>query len=217
MGRLGAKTVNLGFLFDGLKQNKKAAHYRRNDTVYSCGDRGNEIFFIRKGHVKLALTSDEGKEAVISVLDGGHLIGESSLSSDIQSRTTGATALTEVEVLRIERDALMKLIHDNAAVCDAILSFLICSRDTILTELADNILYISERRLARAILSRAISAEHHGYQHVPKLSQQDWANMIGVTRQRINALMRKFRQLGYIDDAEGLRVHSSIVNIAGED
>jgi CRP/FNR family transcriptional regulator, cyclic AMP receptor protein len=215
--RVSAETLNLAFLFDGLKQNKKTAHYRRNEKLYSCGDREDEIFFLRQGRVKLAVTSDEGKEAVISVLDGGHLIGESSLASDIQSRTTDATALTEVEALRIERDALIKLIHENAAVCDAILSFLICSRDTILTELADNILYISERRLARAILSRAISTGQHGYQRVPKLSQQDWANMIGVTRQRINALMRKFRELGYIDDAEGLRVHSSIVNIAGED
>jgi CRP-like cAMP-binding protein len=120
-------------------------------------------------------------------------------------------------VARIEREIILRELLANPDVCAAIISHLVRQVATLRQELADTLLYNSEQRLARALLSLVQFGKPDDPQAVPNLSQQDLANMIGATRQRVNALMQRFRELGFVDYSRGLRIHRSIRNITGMD
>src|SRR5438105_8149919 len=120
-----AKILDFAPLSNTLKHSRTAVSYDKQERIFSRGDRGDSVLLLKQGCVKLSLTSEEGKEAIVSVRDTGHLIGESSLASRPSSRSTDAIALTDVDALRLERGAFLTLIHKDSAVYDAVLSFLI--------------------------------------------------------------------------------------------
>ncbi len=117
----------------------------------------------------------------------------------------------DVRATRIHPDAMLRLLRKDEAVCDAVISSLTSLKTTI-----DNLLYSSEERLARALVSIAKLYEDPGLRPLPKPNQQDLANMIGVTRQRTNFLMQRFRKLGFLDYPHGLRVHDSLSKIISQ-
>jgi len=113
--------------------------------------------------------------------------------------------------------AMLRLLHKDEDVCDAVISSLTRLKTTIIGNLGDNLLYSSEERLARALLWIAELYEQPERRPFPKLSQQDLANMIGTTRQRVNFFLRRFQKSGFVDYGDGLRVHSSIAKVVGKD
>lgn len=202
-------------LLDRLSQARKTVLFRRRQIIFSEGDRSDSIYFIESGNTKLTMTSQKGKEAVIAVLGGGRFFGENALDPDRLPRATNAVALTDLRVARIEREAMLRLLAEPD-VCYGFISYLIRTSEELKEELANNLLYASEQRLARALCSLSHLNERDLYRSVPEMSQQDLANMIGITRQRVNALMKRFKKLGFIDYASGLRVHGSIRDITGK-
>lgn len=199
-----------------LGQARKTVAFRKRQIIFSVGDRSDSIYFIESGSAKLTVTSAKGKEALLAVLDVGRYFGEGALDSGRLPRSTNAIALTNLRATRIEREAMLRLLRTEGDACHGFISSLIRTAEEFKGELANNLLYASEQRLARALCSLAHLDERDVYQHVPELSQQELANMVGITRQRVNALMKRFRKLGFIDYAGGLRVHGSIRNVMGE-
>jgi len=197
-------------------QGAKAVRFHKHQIIYSSGDSSNALFYIEKGSVKLALTSKEGKEAVIAVVDGGAFFGEDSLDPERPPRSNDAVALTDVHAAKIERGAMLHLLRTDRHVNDFFLLFLVRLVTRMKDEHADSLLYSSEKRLALVLASIAKLGGKGQSQPVPRLSQQDLANMLGLSRQRVNILMKRFVKLGFIDYTRaGLSVHSSITSIAG--
>lgn len=188
--------------------------FRRRQAIFSVGDNSDAFYFIESGSAKLTLTSQQGKEAVISVLHAGDFFGESALRMDRALRSTNAVAITELRALKIERDAMLHLLHTQSDTCDAFISRLVEVISQLNSNIAGQLLYGSEQRLARVLLSVAHLRQHEESQLLPKMSQQDIANMIGITRQRVNTLLKRFKEQGLVDYAGGLRVHSSIRSAA---
>jgi CRP/FNR family cyclic AMP-dependent transcriptional regulator len=209
--------LHIGPLLSSLGNDIKPAHFRRNQIIFSKGDRSDSIFYIQKGSVKLTLTSRQGKEAVIAVLAAGSFFGDSALASDRPPRPSHAVALMDVRAATIDPDAMVRLLHKDDDVCDAVISSLIALKTKVIGNFGDNLLYSSEERLARALLSIAKLYEDPELWPGPKLSQQDLANMIGITRQRVNFFLKRFKKSGFVDYGGGLRVHSSIVKVVGKD
>lgn len=203
------------FLFKSLGPSRKSISYRKRQIIYAAGDRSDSIFIVERGTVKLTVASAQGREAVTAILDKGRMFGEEALDANRLPRSSNAVALTQVQVTKIDRDAILGLLFANADVCSRCISHLVRAIADLKDELADNLIYNSEQRLARALLSIAHANTSEDYRRVPHLSQQDFANMIGTTRQRVNALMQRFRKLGFIDYARGLRVHRSLQTVAG--
>jgi len=202
-------------LLGSLGATAKDISFRKRQIIYSVGDTSDSIYLIKVGSIKLTVVSAEGNEAVTAILKGGELFGPETLDITPSRRVTNAIALTSVRAAKIDRNTMMELVLGNPTICLLFMSSLIRRITLLQDEVAGNLLYNSEQRLARTLLSFAQLAEAHTQQHVPSLSQQELASIIGVTRQRVNVLLKQFRTLGHIDDARGHHVNKSLREVAG--
>jgi CRP-like cAMP-binding protein len=193
---------------------RKTVFFRKRQVIFSVGDASDSVFFVEGGSAKLTVTSVDGREALVTTLEEGDLFGEGALDSDRVPRANNAIAITNLRVARIEREAMLRLLRNDRDICWAFISYLIKLTAQLREDPSHNLLYASEQRLALALLSAGRSGKRSDWRGVPNLNQQDLADMIGTTRQRVNALMGRFRKLGLIDYADGLRVHSSILSVA---
>jgi CRP/FNR family transcriptional regulator len=193
----------------------KITNFAKQEIIFSQGDRSRWIFFLDKGLVKLTRASNSGKEATIALLPPGAFFGENALASDQPLRSDRATALTAGRTIRVEPNALLRLLHTDAEACDLFIVSLIKLKTATQDDLAGSILFSAERRLARALLGLAALRGEQRSLTAPKFSQQDFANMIGVSRQRVNALMQSLRKSGFIHNRGELgATRSSIAKIS---
>jgi CRP/FNR family cyclic AMP-dependent transcriptional regulator len=194
------------------------ANYKKHQVVFSQGDPADAIFYIQKGKVKLTVLSQQGKEAVIGLLGLHDFFGEGCLSGQ-PLRMATATAMTDCQIVRLEKAQTIRVLHDEPTFSELFLSYLL-SRNTRLEEdLVDQLFNSSEKRLARVLLLLAnFGKEGKPEPVVAKISQETLAEIIGTTRARVSFFMNKFRKLGLIDyNGGGLEVHSSLMNIVLHD
>jgi len=185
--------------------------------IFAAGDRSDFIFFIEDGSVKLTVGSRAGKEAVTAVLHEKQFFGEEVLFANRVPRSSNAIAITDLQVVPIERNAMLRVLSRNPEMCEAFISSLVGLIAHLNGELADGLLYSSEQRLIRTLLSVSTPSKPGTFPRVLQLSQQDLASMIGTSRQRVNVLMQRFKKLGLVDCSHGLRVHGSIRKLVRED
>jgi CRP/FNR family transcriptional regulator, cyclic AMP receptor protein len=203
-----------------IGQGRTIAEYPKNHVVFSQGDPANAVFYIQKGKIKLTVVSNNGKEAVIALLDIGDFLGEGCLKAQ-PFRMATATAMSDCSILRLEKAAMIRVLHDEPAFSEIFVSYLLSRTIRIEADLVDQLFNSSEKRLARVLLLLA----HFGKDETPepvltKISQETLAEMIGTTRSRVSFFMNKFRKMGFIEyngGLDGLRVHSSLLNIVLHD
>lgn len=173
------------------------------------------MFYIEQGIVKLTVASTGGKEVIVDVLGSENFFGESSIAYATPVRFQSAIALTDVSLVKIDGNAIKNALRAASnALYDCISLFR--RHDRIRQDFANNLLNFSEKRLARALLS--VSKLNNGDRSsCPDITQQDRADMLGITRQRVNILLKQFRKQGFIRDENGLKVDPSIVAVAGKD
>jgi len=167
--------------------------------------------------VKLTVVSTAGKEATIGILTEGDFFGEGALAGQIV-RMGSAAAMTDCELLRVEKRAMMSALHREHAFSDLFVAYLLARNIRYEEDLVDQLFNSSEKRLARLLLLLA----HFGKEGVPQtvipsISQETLAEMIGTTRSRVSFFMNRFRKLGFIHYNGGLQVHSSLLNIVLHD
>jgi CRP/FNR family transcriptional regulator, cyclic AMP receptor protein len=189
--------------------------------IFTQGDAADAVFYIQKGKVRLSVVSQTGKEATIGMLGEGNFFGEGSLAGQAV-RMGSAAAMTDCQVLRIEKKAMMDVLHREPAFSDMFVAYLLARNIRYEEDLVDQLFNSSEKRLARVLLMLA----HFGKEGVPetvvpKISQETLAEMVGTTRSRVSFFMNRFRKLGFIDYAGGieggLQVHSSLLNVVLHD
>ena len=144
-------------------------------------------------------------------------LGESCLAGQIV-RTATATALEDCQFVRIDKDAMIRVLHEEPTFAELFMSYLLAHTIRIQEDLVDQLFNSSEKRLARILLLLA----HFGKEGKPepviaKVSQETLAEMIGTTRSRVSFFMNKFRKLGFIEYNGGLHVHSSLLSIVLHD
>ncbi len=190
--------------------------YRRGEVVFSQGDPGEDIRYIQKGAIKLSVLSPIGKEAVVAMLGPGDFFGEGALAGQ-PVRIGTATAMTASSVLTIEKEAMIRLLHDEPTFSDRFLSHMLTRNIRIEADLVDQLFNSSEKRLARTLLLLARYGQANPQRTLPKISQETLAEMIGATRSRVNFFMNKFRKLGFIEYNGGLKINSSLLSIVLHD
>jgi CRP/FNR family transcriptional regulator, cyclic AMP receptor protein len=206
------KPFDIDSFLAAVHAGRKIIRFRRNQTIFSQGEGSDAIFYIEKGSVKLTITSEEGREAIVGVFGGGDFFGESCIASGRPVRFHTAIAITDTRVVNIGRDAIINALRASSDALYAFVSSLLRRDARMQQDLASYILETGEKRLARALLMIARLNENHTPPFA-SFSQQDWADMIGLTRQRINALLKGFRKSGFISDARGLKVNPSILTV----
>jgi len=191
--------------------------YRKKHTIFVQGSPADAVFYIEKGKVKLTVLSTRGKEAVVAILGSGDFFGEGCLAGQ-PLRMATATAITECSILRVKREAMMRMLRDEPSLSELFMSYLLSRNVRIEEDLVDQLFNSSEKRLARILL--LLTRFGKDGQHevvVPKISQETLAEMVGTTRSRVSSFMNKFRKLGFIEYNGDLQVHSSLMNIVLHD
>ena len=189
------------------------ATYRANAAVFAQGDAANSIFYLQKGKAKITVTSKKGKEAVLALLGPGDFFGEGCLNGHPR-RMASVTAMTECSMMRLEKAAMVRVLHDQPKFADLFIAHLLHRNGRIEEDLVDQLFNSSEKRLARTLLLLANFGKEGKQQPViAKISQETLAEMIGTTRSRVSFFMNKFRRLGFIEYNGGLHVHTSLLNM----
>ena len=193
------------------------SEYRKNQIVYRQGDPADSVFFIQSGKVKVTVVSEQGKEAVVAILGPDKFCGEGCLAGQPRRMAT-ATAMTECEIMRLEKGAIVRILHDEPAFSEMFVAHLLARTVRVEEDLVDQLFNSSEKRLARALLLLAnFGKEGRPEPIIAKVSQETLAEMIGTTRSRVSYFMNKFRQLGFIDYNGALEIHSSLLSVVLHD
>jgi CRP/FNR family transcriptional regulator, cyclic AMP receptor protein len=215
--RVRRLTFDAHFLTDaGL--GKVVVTHDKGDVAFSQGDRADAVFFIQKGKVKIGVVSQQGKEAIVAVLSAGEFVGEDCISTTHPLRLITATALTDCEMLKIDRKQMVQALSRDHAFSDVFVSFLLARNARIQADLIDHLFNSSEKRLARVLLLLAqFGKEGKPEILIPNLSQESLAEMVGTTRSRVSFFMNRFRKLGFIEYNGQIKVHSSLLNVVLHD
>jgi CRP/FNR family transcriptional regulator, cyclic AMP receptor protein len=204
-----------------IGQGRRMLSVPKKQTIFAQGDAADAVFYIQKGKVRLTVVSKIGKEATIAIVGERNFFGEGALAGQVL-RMGSAAAMSDCEVLRVEKKAMMDALHREHAFSDMFVAYLLGRNIRYEEDLVDQLFNSSEKRLARVLLLLA----HFGKEGipetvVPKISQETLADMVGTTRSRVSFFMNRFRKLGFIHYAGGedggLQVHSSLLNVVLHD
>jgi CRP/FNR family cyclic AMP-dependent transcriptional regulator len=188
------------------------ATFRTNQIVFTQGDPADSVFYIQSGNVKVTVVSEHGKEAVVAMLGPDEFLGEGCLAGQ-PLRLATATAVAECEIMRVEKGAMLRVIHDEPAFSEMFIAYLLSRTMRVEADLVDQLFNSSEKRLARLLLLLAnFGKEGKPEPIIAKISQETLAEMIGTTRSRVSFFMNKFRKLGFITYNGHIEVHSSLLN-----
>jgi CRP/FNR family transcriptional regulator, cyclic AMP receptor protein len=187
--------------------------YRAQQSVFSQGDAADSVFYVQKGKVKLTVVSAQGKEAVVALLGADEFCGEGCLAGQTR-RIATATAMTECEIMRLDKAALLRVLREEPSFSEMFVSHLLARSIRVEADLVDQLFNSSEKRLARALLLLAnFGKEGRPEPIIAKISQETLAEMIGTTRSRVSFFMNKFRRLGFITYNGQMEVHSSLLSV----
>jgi CRP/FNR family cyclic AMP-dependent transcriptional regulator len=195
-------------------EGKAISKFQKDQVIFSQGEAADAVFYIQKGKVKLAVLSEQGREAVVAILESGQFFGEGCLNGH-RLRVATATAMDdECMITRIAKAAMIATLHNEPEFSELFMSHLLHRNARVEEDLVDQLFNSSEKRLARLLLLMANFGKHGKPEPiVGKISQETLAEMIGTTRSRVSFFMNKFRKLGFIEYNGKLEVHSSLLNV----
>jgi CRP-like cAMP-binding protein len=125
-----------------------------------------------------------------------------------------ATAVTPCTALKITREEMIRVMHEEHDFSDMFLKFLLERSMRTQADLVDQLFNSSEKRLARILLLMAeFGKPGVQAQFIPKISQEMLAEMIGTTRSRVSFFMNRFRKLGLIEYHGRIKVHKALLNV----
>jgi CRP/FNR family cyclic AMP-dependent transcriptional regulator len=201
-------TVNVG---------RTISDYRKNDLIFSQGHAADAVFYLQKGKVKVVVTSEHGKEAIVAILGEGEFFGEGCLIGQALRLAT-VTAMIDSAVMRLEKAEMIRILHAEPSFAEMFTAHLLTRNSRVEEDLVDQLFNSSEKRLARVLLLLAnFGKEGRPEPITTKISQETLAEMVGTTRPRVSFFMNKFRKLGFIDYNGHLEVHSSLLSVVLRD
>ncbi len=205
-------------LLEKVGLGKRTIQLAPRHPFFSQGDPADSVFYLQKGRAKVAVVSAAGKEATITLLSDGDFVGEESLAAVPGLRLATATAITACTALKIGREEMARVMHEEHAFSDLLLKFLVARSMRIQADLIDQLFNSSEKRLARVLLLMAQFGQPDEPETLlPKISQETLAEMIGTTRSRVSFFMNRFRKMGFIEYNGRIRVHRSLLNVVLHD
>jgi CRP-like cAMP-binding protein len=201
-----------------LSAGKTTQTYLAEESVFSQGAAADAVFYIKSGKVKLTVVSKSGKEAVIAILPEASFFGEGCLAGQ-PLRMATANADEKSTIVRIEKRAMVALLHQEPEFAEQFLTYLLSRNIRMEADLVDHLFNSSEKRLARLLLLMAnFGQESKPIPLIAKMSQETLAEMVGTTRSRVSFFMNRFREMGFIEyNGGGMHVHSSLVSVVLHD
>jgi CRP-like cAMP-binding protein len=201
-----------------LSAGKTSQAYLAEESVFTQGDAADAVFYLQSGKVKLTVVSKSGKEAVVAILPEGSFFGEGCLAGQ-PLRMATASAVERSTILRVTKQAMLALPHQNPEFAERFLAYLLSRNIRMEADHVDQLFNSSEKRLARLLLLMAnLGQESKPIPLIARLSQETLAEMVGTTRSRVSFFMNRFREMGFIEyGSGGMHVHSSLVSVVLHD
>lgn len=194
-----------------MGEGKSILEFEKNQNVFEQGDIAETVYYIQKGKIKVTVLSDQGKEAVVGILEPGQFLGESCMNGH-KLRISTATAIEHSVITAIAKSAMIATLYAEPTFSDLFMAYLLTRNSRIEADLIDQLFNSSERRLARVLLLLANFGKESSPQPIsPNISQATLAEMIGTTRSRVSFFMNKFRKLGLISYNGHIEVNSSLL------
>jgi CRP/FNR family transcriptional regulator, cyclic AMP receptor protein len=212
-------TVDWEALLTGLNGGKSVLEYGANRNIFMQGDPADSVFYLRRGQVKLSVTSHEGKEAIVAVLDAGDFFGEGCLAGQ-SLRMATAIAMADCTLLRIEKKTMTRMLHEQHNISELFVTHLLSRNIRFEGDLVDQLFNSSEKRLARILLLLSrFGKESKTEPILPKINQEHLSQMVGTTRSRVSHFMNKFKKLGFIDynSSGDLTVNNGLLSVVLHD
>jgi len=191
--------VDWAAFLSGLLPGKTVLEYGVDRTIFAQGDLADSVWYLQQGKVKLAVTSQQGKEAIVSVLGDNEFFGEGCLAGQLL-RISTAAAVSDCTLYRIEKALMVRLLHEQHGIAELFVTHLLSRNIRFEEDLVDQLFNSSEKRLARILLLLAHFGKESRTETVhPGINQEHLAQMVGTTRSRVSHFMNKFRTMGFID------------------
>jgi CRP/FNR family cyclic AMP-dependent transcriptional regulator len=193
-------------------EGKTIVEYLKDQVVFAQGDVADTIYYIQKGRLKVVVISEQGKEAVVGILEPGQFFGEGCMNGHAL-RIATTTAMEACLITVITKTAMLAALHSEPKFSEMFMAYLLTRNSRIEEDLIDQLFNSSEKRLARLLLLLANFGKDGSPQPItPNISQETLAEMIGTTRSRVSFFMNKFRKLGFISYNGKIEVHNSLLN-----
>jgi CRP/FNR family transcriptional regulator, cyclic AMP receptor protein len=190
--------------------------YQEKQIIFSKGDKADALFVIRSGSIKLMMTTENGKRAVLRIANAQEIFGEDCLARR-PVRNSTAVAIEPSAVTQVPRSKVIRAIRENSDFAKEFVAHLLARLERSEDELADQILNSSEKRLARVLLAMSgVRAGSNRVRTLPTIDQRTLAEMVGTTRSRVSFFMNRFRRLGLIDYNGSLRVYPKLFTFANK-
>ena len=199
----------------GITRGKSILEYGADRTIFAQGDPADSVWYLQRGKVKLAVTSQQGKEAIVTILGDDEFFGEGCLAGQ-PLRISTATAVSDCTLYRIEKVLMVRMLHEQIEISQLFVTHLLTRNIRFEEDLVDQLFNSSEKRLARILLLLAHFGKESRTETVhPGINQEHLAQMVGTTRSRVSHFMNKFRSLGFIDYAGngGLTVNNGLLSV----
>jgi CRP/FNR family transcriptional regulator, cyclic AMP receptor protein len=205
-------------VLNGIFRGKTLIECGADRVIYRQGQPADSIYYLRKGRVKLSVTSQQGKEAIVAILSAGEFLGEGCLAGQTIRMAT-AVAMTNCSLDKIEKSLMALKLHEQHEISELFVKHLMLRNIKFEADLVDQLFNSSEKRLARILLLLShFGKESRSEPIIPVINQETLAQMVGTTRSRISHFMNRFREHGFIEyDASGLTVNSGLLNVVLHD
>jgi CRP-like cAMP-binding protein len=211
--------VDWAAFLTGISRGKSIVEYSVDRTIFVQGDLADSVWYLQKGKVKLAVTSQQGKEAIVTVLGDNEFFGEGCLAGQLL-RVSTATAVSDCTLYRIDKALMVRVLHEQRGISELFMTHLLSRNIRFEGDLVDQLFNSSEKRLARILLLLAHFGKESRSETVHAgINQEHLAQMVGTTRSRVSHFMNKFRTLGFIDYAGSgaLTVNSGLLSVVLSD
>ena len=196
-----------------INRGRTVTIHRKNGVIFRQTAAADAVFYVMRGRVKIAVTSKQGKEAVVGIMGPTDFFGEGCLIGQ-PLRLVTAKAMVECEIMRIDKTEMMRLLHEESTFAELFMKHLLTRNSRVEEDLVDQLFNSSEKRLARTLLLLSNFGKDSEPQLITtKISQETLAGIIGTTRPRVSQFMNKFRKLGFITYNGHLQIHRSLLSV----
>jgi CRP/FNR family transcriptional regulator, cyclic AMP receptor protein len=188
--------------------------YPKGHVLFCQGENADAVYYLKTGQIHRSVVTSNGNERLVCVLGPEEFCGEDCLSSQ-PLHMTSALIIADAELIRIDKKALLCLLHESTVFSDVFTEFLasraLKAEAALISQLGGTV----EQRLKQILVSLAdVKKSGKGTATILNFNQTMLAAMVGTTRQRTNQFLNKFRKLGMIRYGRGLPVGTIEVSTA---
>jgi CRP/FNR family transcriptional regulator, cyclic AMP receptor protein len=190
---------------DALLTYSRVERYPAGEEIFAKGSPGNSMMIVLRGRVRISSISLTGKEIVLNRISAGEIVGEIA-TLDGGERSGDAVAITDCELLVLNRRDFMPFLENHADICLMLIKIL-CQRLRQTSEQVEDLQFRHlEGRIAKALLhlsERSGTAGLDGRVLELHMSQSELANIVGSSRESVNKQLQAWQKAGFIDLAKG--------------